>query len=882
MQLANFTLRQKLWLLLTPALIYFLFLNAMVISQQHQLSQIQGKENFIIISFTVSFLTFAVGAFMLWVSSVVKHSFEPVMTHSQNLVEGKLDAEIKLQGSDETNQLLELEAKLQSKLRENQHVIDYYQRMTDELCRVFAALANGDISESIFGEYAGDLDILKTDINDALNQLRVAITDIEITTEAASKGELDQRVDLTGKQGFLKALSENINQNLNANQLLLEDVNQVFQAISEGNLTQTMQDNYTGDLQQIKDNVNNSLSRLNNIMSEIKDVLNQAAEGQFDSRVITSDKQGFFLELGQYVNANLDTNQNVAKEVMQVFSAVSAGNLSQTMQGHYAGNLAQLKQNVNDSITQLNSVMNEIRTVINASANGILDKRIDVSAKQGFFLDLSQNINNNLDVNQLMIEEVMRVFAAVSAGDLTQTMSGNYAGSLEQLKQDVNSSVNKLDEVMGQIREAVTAAGKGLFDNRIPLENKQGFFFDISENLNRNLDTNQGMVEELMRVFAAMAIGDLTQTMQNDYQGGLDELKQDVNRSVARLNMLFEELMHVFSAMSGGDLTQTMKNDYKGRLAELKNDINNSVTRLNDVMAEVGQSSEMISTASSEVLQGNISLSQRTEEQAAALEETASSMQEMTDTVQQNADNAEQANQLSISARKHAEEGGKVVNRAIIAMDEINKSSRKVSDIIGVIDEIAFQTNLLALNAAVEAARAGEQGRGFAVVATEVRNLAQRSAASAKEIKALIQDSVAKVNEGSTLVDQSGKTLEEIVVSVKKVSDIVAEIAAASREQSAGILQVNNAVTQMDEMTQQNAALVEELSGNSDSMKKQVTSLSDLLSFFKFNVTRQELVSKKVKMSTTQSEPKPSHEQQRKSLDYLKKQEDDLNHWESF
>ena len=219
----------------------------------------------------------------------------------------------------------------------------------------------------------------------------------------------------------------------------------------------------------------------------------------------------------------------------------------------------------------------------------------------------------------------------------------------------------------------------------------------------------------------------------------------------------------------------------------------------------------------------------RSEEQSSSLEETASSMEEMTTTVKQNADNAGQANQLAIAARDQAEKGGTVVSQAVKAMADINDASKKIADIIGVIDDIAFQTNLLALNAAVEAARAGEQGRGFAVVASEVRSLAGRSATAAKEIKELIQDSVRKVEDGSVLVTQSGQTLEKIVASVKKVSDIVAEIAAASREQSSGIEQVNRAVMQMDELTQQNAALVEEATAASQAMAEQVRGLNEML-----------------------------------------------------
>jgi methyl-accepting chemotaxis protein len=282
-----------------------------------------------------------------------------------------------------------------------------------------------------------------------------------------------------------------------------------------------------------------------------------------------------------------------------------------------------------------------------------------------------------------------------------------------------------------------------------------------------------------------------------------------------------------------GDLTHRIPMDGKtGDLERLCRGVNSLLESTSDLVKRVKNAVAQVHSGAAEISKGNSNLSQRTEEQASSLEETASSMEEMTSTVKQTADNAGQANQLAMAARQQAEEGGSVVSAAVTAMNGINAQSKKIADIIGVIDEIAFQTNLLALNAAVEAARAGEQGRGFAVVATEVRNLAGRSATAAKEIKALIQDSVAKVEEGSQLVDESGKTLDEIVGAVKKVTDIVAEIAAASREQSAGIEQVNRAVMQMDETTQQNAALVEQAAAASQAIVEQAQTLSAMVAHF--------------------------------------------------
>ncbi|MBI2225902.1 MAG: Tar ligand binding domain-containing protein [Betaproteobacteria bacterium] len=293
------------------------------------------------------------------------------------------------------------------------------------------------------------------------------------------------------------------------------------------------------------------------------------------------------------------------------------------------------------------------------------------------------------------------------------------------------------------------------------------------------------------------------------------------------------EAIAVANAVASGDLTSRIEahtTNETGRLLQALKLMNENLVNL---AGEVRSSTDSITTASKEIASGNADLSQRTEEQASSLEETASSMEELTSTVKQNAENAKQANQLAASASEVAVKGGAVVGKVVDTMSSINESSKKIVDIIGVIDGIAFQTNILALNAAVEAARAGEQGRGFAVVATEVRNLAQRSAAAAKEIKALIGDSVEKVGTGTKLVDEAGKTMDEIVSSVKRVTDIMAEISAASQEQSSGIEQVNQAVMQMDEVTQQNAALVEEAAAAAESMQEQAQNLTQAVSVFK-------------------------------------------------
>lgn len=316
-------------------------------------------------------------------------------------------------------------------------------------------------------------------------------------------------------------------------------------------------------------------------------------------------------------------------------------------------------------------------------------------------------------------------------------------------------------------------------------------------------------------------------------EGFYKELGTGINSLVETSGMAIGEIADLLSKVAAGDLTQTVSSEYQGTFGRLRDDANETVTKLRELVGDIQQSAETINTAAKEIAAGNVDLSSRTEEQASSLEETASSMEQLTATVRQNAENAKQANDLAAGAQSVAEKGGEVVGQVVYTMSSIHQASSKIADIIGVIDGIAFQTNILALNAAVEAARAGEQGRGFAVVATEVRNLAKRSADAAKEIKGLISDSVDRVETGNRLVDQAGRTMEEVVGSIKRVAKIVTDISEASREQSAGIEQVSLAVSQMDEVTQQNAALVEEAAAAAESLEEQAIHLAESVAVFK-------------------------------------------------
>jgi len=472
----------------------------------------------------------------------------------------------------------------------------------------------------------------------------------------------------------------------------------------------------------------------------------------------------------------------------EITRQIANGNLSTTIElkpGDNSSLLASIK-----TVQEKLQVIFDIRNYVGQAVRGDFTQQIDLSGKYGFELEISESLNllnaGLLDKIGGNPDEAVMAASRIAAGNLDEHVPVR-ADDNSSILAEMSAMRNNLQSIIDDVRKVVEATAVGDFSSRIDETGRQGYARTLAELLNRLCRT-------------------------------ADEGLSDVAR--------------LADALAQGDLTQRIDKRYPGLFGKTANSINSTRDNLSSMISDVNDSVNTIHNSAVEIATGNLDLSQRTEQHAASLEQTASSMEQLASTVKQNADNARLANQLAMETSAVALKGGAVVGEVVNTMNSIQESSNKVVDIIGVIDGLAFQTNILALNAAVEAARAGEQGRGFAVVASEVRSLAQRSAEAAKEIKRLISDSVEKVESGHRQVEDAGQTMNEIVTSVRRVTDIMSEISAASAEQSAGIDQVNQAISQMDAVTQQNAALVEEAAGAAETLEHQARNLRDLVSVF--------------------------------------------------
>ncbi|MBL4584316.1 MAG: hypothetical protein JKX83_06845 [Pseudomonadales bacterium] len=750
-----------------------------------------------------------------------------------------------------------------------------------DIQRVLAAISKGDLSQKIEANYKGEFLELKNLSNETVVKIQTVMDEIGALVSAGNEGDFSSQIDLEEKTGFFRTLSENLNVLVKTTDAGLTDIQRVLAAMSVGDLSQSIEANYRGSFLELKTLSNDTVSKMQGVMSEIGDLVSAGNQGDFGSQIELDGKVGFFKTLSENLNELVNTTEGGLMDIQRVLAAISKGDLSQKIEANYKGEFLELKNLSNETVVKIQTVMDEIGALVSAGNEGDFSSQIDLEGKTGFFRTLSENLNVLVKTTDAGLTDIQRVLAAMAGGDLSQSIKANYKGSFLELKNVSNDTVSKMQGVMSEIGDLVSAGNQGDFRAQITLDGKVGFFKDLSENLNILVRTTDAGLNDIQRVLAAISKGDLSQSIEADYRGSFLELKNLSNDTVVKIQTVMDEIgslvlagnegnfssqinlkgktgffkilsedlnvlvkttdagltnVHrVLSAVATGDLTDQILDDYDGAFNLLKNDVNTTVTELTDVIGNLRRSSVSLTAGAKEIVNGTEQLRVQAEMQSKSLEKTTLSLGEMTELVLDSSNKTEDASLKAKNVTQEAIAGGKVIAKAVIAMEEIQEASNSILNIISVIDDIAFQTNLLALNAAVEAARAGEEGRGFAVVAAEVRNLAQRSAESAKEIKSLISNSVEKVNYGSRLVDQSGVTLNSLVESIVNVSELMESINVMCNEQRSSIENINSEIRQIEDFSHQSASVLKVAATSSGLMAGQTEEMQRKMGFFHLN-----------------------------------------------
>jgi len=638
-------------------------------------------------------------------------------------------------------------------------------------------ISKGDIPPIITDNYNGDFNTIKGNLNTMVKMMTDLLAQTDIVIKAAADGELNKRADATLFVGGWNKLVKGVNDTITN---IVEPLNvtaDYVDKISKGVIPPTIVTEYKGQYNVIKNNLNNAVKMMNDLLAQTDILIQGAANGQLDKRANPEMFQGGWKQLVQGVNQTVTNIVDPLNVTADYVDKIAKGVIPPVIVTEYKGQYNVIKLNLNNAVKMMNDLLAQTDILIKGAADGELDKRADASLFQGGWKQLVEGVNKTV-VN---IVDPLNVTAdyvdKISRGVIPPTIVTEYKGQYNVIKLNLNNAVKMMNDLLAQTDIIIQGAANG----------------ELEKRANAEL-----------------------------FQGGWKQLVSGVNQTLDGIILPVNEAVSVLMEMEKGDLTQTVKGNYKGQLNDFKNTVNNTVAKLAETITAVNQSAEALASASEEISATAQSLSQASSEQAASVEETSASIEEMTASINQNAENAKVTDSMAGKAAKEATEGGQAVNSTVDAM-------KKIAGKIGIVDDIAYQTNLLALNAAIEAARAGEHGKGFAVVAAEVRKLAERSQVAAQEIGELASSSVG-------LAEKAGKLLDEIVPSINKTSDLVQEIASASSEQSSGVSQINSAMGQLNQITQQNASASEELAATSEEMGSQTAQLQQLMTFFKVDM----------------------------------------------
>lgn len=726
-------------------------------------------------------------------------------------------------------------------------IMDFFaDELQTNVIGVMNRISEGDISMNI--EIKDDKDEIAPAMKKTVETIRSLNGEINRQIEAVREGKLDSRGKAEAYSGSWKELIMGINGLIDSLVAPINITAEYVERISKGDIPEVITEDYRGDFNEIKNNINGCIGVMNHLLEDTNRLIQSVQEGHLDARGNDAVYSGEWGTLMKEINHLIDAFVAPINVTAEYVERISKGDIPEKITDTYYGDFNEIKNNINGCVDVMDGLLKETNDLIDAVKEGRLDARGEASAFTGDWNTLIVGMNQLVDAFVAPINMTAEYVERISKGDIPSKITEVYLGDFNGIKDNLNHCIDIMNGLLGETSKLIAAAQLGQLDVRADATGFGGGWKEILDGVNNLVKAVVDPIKEVTLAMNEISQGNLRVSVTGEYQGEFEVLSTAVNHTARDLNEVVNEISDTLGKISGGDLDLDQVKTYRGDFSNISNALNTIIESLNEVLNEINTASDEVSAGSKQVSEGSQALSQGATEQAGSIEELNSSIAEVAEKTKENATSANQASDLTLTVKERAEQGNIHMKEMLNAMEEINESSTSISKIIKVIDDIAFQTNILALNAAVEAARAGQHGKGFAVVAEEVRNLAARSAAAARETTELIQGSMEKSEKGTDIANNTAEALFNIVEGVSKTSDIISVIAQLSNEQATGISQINMGLTQVSQVVQNNAATAEQSAASSEELSGQAELLKEMVGRFQLRKGTKSLHAGNIKM----------------------------------